>query len=94
MCWGTKMTEIKTNKGQKLFFLQFTLEMMKALENDKVEQNVNYTLVFHFYLFIQDFFKLLFSPSFSIFFFFKYKMNQKTVEDLGWIIMRTNMKQN
>lgn len=44
--------------------------MMKALENDKVVQNVNHTLVFHFYLFTWEFIKHIFFPF--------YKMNQNT----------------
>lgn len=61
--------------------------MMKALANDKVVQNVNHTLVFHFYLFTKDFFKLFFS-------FYKINQNTDKEEDLREIILRINMKQN
>lgn len=46
--------------NDSLFFLQSKHDIMKVLSNVKVIQNVNHTLVFHFYLFTYDFIKLFF----------------------------------
>ena len=43
---------------------------MKALANDKIAQNINHTLVFHFYLF-------------SLILFYKMNQNTDNDDDLG-----------